>query len=258
MFMPPVHLWLDYLIRCKGPNRIHSPFVYDLYFHHILERRSYYAFADLNKIRGLLLASDEVLEGEDFGAGKFAQRKVSHVASKALQPAQEAELLFRLLNYFKPQTIVELGTSLGLTTLYMHFARPSADVHTFEGHAGTADFARRLFAQHANARIHLHRGAFADTLPAWLADGAHVDFVFLDGDHRFEPVLNNANMLKPALGDGSVVVVDDIRWSAGMWKAWKALCDDPFWDLKLDLGKLGLLIRRKAQTPEQFVLRYPR
>lgn len=258
MFMPPVHLWLDYLIRCKGPNRIHSPFVYDLYFHHILERRAYYAFGNLDRIRERLLACEDVLDGEDFGAGRFAQRKVTAVASKALQPRLEAELLFRLVNYFKPQTMAELGTSLGLTTLYLHFARKSAVLHTFEGHSGTADFAERLFAQQDASSIRLHRGAFADTLPELIAEGVQLDFVLLDGDHRFEPVLQNATLLKPALGDGSVVVVDDIRWSAGMWKAWKALCADPFWELKLDLGKLGLLIRRKAQTPEQFVLRYPR
>jgi predicted O-methyltransferase YrrM len=250
-------LWFSYFLRCKGPNRIHSPFIYDLYFHHILERRPYYAFVGLRKLRAQLLADERVLEGNDWGAGEFRTRKVSHIAARALQPEREAELLFRLVLFFRPKTIIELGSSLGLTTLYLHNARPSATLHTFEGHSGTAQFARRLFEQNGAAEIMLHEGPFAETLPELLFGGLKPDWVLLDGDHRYGPLLQYMNMLKPHLTENSVVVVDDIRWSSGMWKAWKQLCDDPFWELKLDIGKMGILIRRKAQTPQHFILRYP-
>lgn len=251
-------LWLSYFFQCKGPNRIHSPFIYDLYFHHILERRTYYAFKGLSSLRARLLIDENVLEGTDWGAGEFGQRKVAQIAQRALQPEREAELLFRLIQFFRPNNILELGTSLGLTTLYLQSARPSATLHTFEGHSGTAQFARRLFQENGADAIALHEGPFADALPVLLAEGFMPDFVLLDGDHRYAPLLQYIQMLKPHLSEGSVVVVDDIRWSPGMWKAWKELCNDPFWELKLDIGKMGMLIRRKAQTPQHFILRYPK
>jgi predicted O-methyltransferase YrrM len=255
--------WIAYAWHCKGPNRIHSPFVYDLYYHHILDHsRQYYAFDALHKLREALKTNSSTLAGQEPGAGSRSgkalhARKVNRVAQRALQPEREARMLFRLITWQKPKAVLELGTSLGLTALYLHKAAPEADFTTIEGHEGTAQFAAALFEKNQAGKIRLLNQNFEAALHRLRTETLLYDTVVLDGDHRYEAVCQLAETIKPLLSAHSVVVVDDIRWSAGMWKAWKQLRNDPFWEVRIDLGKIGLLIRRPGQTPQHFVLRYP-
>src|SRR5579863_834054 len=102
---------------------IHSPFVYDLVSKVLCDKSGDPAFAAIGGLRRRLLGDDGVLEVDDMGAGSvrgsLRARRVAEIARHAAKPPRIGRLLFRLAKYYRPTLVVELGTSLGLSTAYL-------------------------------------------------------------------------------------------------------------------------------------------
>jgi predicted O-methyltransferase YrrM len=71
------------------------------------------------------------------------------------------------------------------------------------------------------------------------------DFVLIDGDHRGEALKSYFQTIKPRLSQNAIVMIDDIRWSEDMFKAWKDILHDDTVTCSLDYFKFGLLFFRK-------------
>lgn len=252
-----------WLLRSGNAHGLHSPFVFGLYTTVIRNTGEYGAFARIEQRRQALLASSQVLDVTDFGAGsQVAQaggrrRSVHAIARHAAKPPRLAQLLFRLVNHFQPVTTLELGTSLGLTTAYLALADSRQQVISFEGCPNTAAVARQTFEQLAIPNVRLVEGNLDQTLPATLASLPQpVDFVFFDGNHRYEPTLRYFEQCLAKAHEGSVFVLDDIHWSAEMERAWAAIKAHPSVTVTIDLFFVGLVFFRKKQPRQDFWLRY--
>ncbi|MCW3105652.1 MAG: class SAM-dependent methyltransferase, partial [Segetibacter sp.] len=130
--------YLSYFLTAsngKG-HGVHSPFVFDFITNVLNDHRTFYAYDELEKLRRSLLSNKTVLTIEDFGAGsavhKSNERKVSDIARSSLKPKKFGQLMFRMVDYYKANTIVELGTSLGITTAYLASGNLKGQVYTFE------------------------------------------------------------------------------------------------------------------------------
>jgi predicted O-methyltransferase YrrM len=168
-----------------------------------------------------------------------------------------AQLLFRLVNHFQPATTLELGTSLGLTTAYLAAANSRQQVITFEGCPNTAAVARETFEKLELKNVRLVEGNLDQTLPATLAGLTKpVDFVFFDGNHRYEPTLRYFEQCLAKAHENSVFVLDDIHWSAEMEQAWEAIKAHSAVTVTVDLFYVGLVFFRKTQPRQDFWLRY--
>ena len=251
------------LLRAGTAHGLHSPFVFGLYTTVIRHSGEFSAYPRVEKRRQALLASDEVLEVSDFGAGSQVagaggrRRAVRAIARHAAKPPRLAQLLFRLVNHFRPATILELGTSLGLTTAYLAAADSRHRVITFEGCPNTAAVARETFAALHLPNVQLVEGNLDATLPATLAGLAvPLDFVFFDGNHRYEPTLRYFEQCLAKAHENSVFVLDDIHWSAEMEQAWTAIKAHPAVTVTVDLFYVGLVFFRKKQPRQDFWLRY--
>ncbi len=262
--MHQVFAFLRYwLLRSGNSHGLHSPFVFGLYTTVIRHTGQYAAYAKVEKRRQELLSSQQVLEVTDFGAGSQVagaggrRRAVRDIARHAAKSPRLAQLLFRLVNHFRPATILELGTSLGLTTAYLALADSRKQVITFEGCPTTAAVARHTFTQLNIRNVRLIEGNLDATLPATLANLAQpLDFVFFDGNHRYEPTLRYFEQCLSRAHEDSVFVVDDIHWSAEMERAWAAIKAHPSVTVTIDLFYVGLVFFRKKQRREDFWLRY--
>lgn len=251
--------YFRYLLRAKTKYYIHSPFVYELSEDVIYDKRRYYAFDDIAYIRGLLLASDAKIQTRDFGAGSHAHndtqtRLVRHLAQDVAVPQRVGELLFRLVNYYQPQQILELGTSLGIGTLYMAMACKQAQVTTIEGCPETAQLAAQLFQKLELTKIAAKIGNFDDILPHILTQIPQLDFVFFDGNHQYEPTLRYFEQCLPKIHANTVFVFDDIYWSPDMARAWQSIKQHPQVSVTIDLYRLGLVFFRQGQAKENFTL----
>jgi predicted O-methyltransferase YrrM len=252
-----------WLLHSGNAHGLHSPFVFSLYTTVIRHTGEYAAYAQVEKRRQELLASSQVLEVTDFGAGSQVagaggrRRAVRDIARHAAKPPRLAQLLFRLVNHFRPATILELGTSLGLTTAYLALADSRNQVITFEGCPNTADVARQTFEKLAIQNVRLVEGNLDQTLPGTLAGLAQpLDFVFFDGNHRYEPTLRYFEACLAKAHENSVFVLDDIHWSAEMERAWEAIKAHPSVTITIDLFYVGVVFFRKKQPRQDFWLRY--
>src|SRR6185436_5195105 len=143
--------YLNYYLSAanrKG-HGIHSPFVFDFITRVLNDRTEY---EDYNKVEGLRkksLKDQTILAIEDHGAGSSSsaskERSVSLIAKHAVKSKKYAQLLYRIAKYYRSNSIIELGTSLGITTSYLSLAGPGGNVFTLEGSTEIANVARQNF-----------------------------------------------------------------------------------------------------------------
>ncbi len=251
------YLW--FWLHSGNAHAIHSPFVFQLYTQVICTPIPYYCFENIEDSRTDLLTSTRQLEVQDFGAGSkilsSRKRKVRDIARHSEKSPQLAQLLFRLVNHFQPNTIFDLGTCLGTTTLYLAHARTQATFYTFEGDPNLAALAVERFARFRFTNIHSVVGNLDQTLAETLATIDRLDFVFFDANHRLEPTLRYFEQCLTKAHADSVFVFDDIYWSDEMQQAWQQIKSHPSVTLTIDLFHLGLVFFREKQPVQHFQLR---
>ena len=223
---------------------IHSPFVFDFVTAVCRDQKIYEDYARVERLRSGLLKNHTLLEVTDLGAGsaygQSRQRTVSSIARRAAKPKKFGQLLYRIAAHYQPKTILELGTSLGLSTAYLALGNPKARVYTIEGSARIAEVAKNNFRELGLNNTELREGPFSEQLPGLLRDTGPVDLAFIDGDHRYSSTLDYFEQLIVRAAAHSVLIFDDIHWSAGMQSAWKRICGDPRVMLSIDLFSMGM------------------
>jgi predicted O-methyltransferase YrrM len=173
-----------------------------------------------------------------------------------VKPEKYGQLLFRLVNHFKPKNILEIGTSLGITTLYLATPDTLSKVITLEGSEQTANVAALNFKMAEVKNIEIIRGEFSETLPAAIARLNTLDFVYFDGNHRREATLKYFKACLQRHNEESVFVFDDIYHSKEMFEAWKEIKEHSEVTLSLDLFSLGIIFFRRERIKQHFTLRF--
>ncbi|TAL63366.1 MAG: class I SAM-dependent methyltransferase [Bacteroidetes bacterium] len=251
--------YLKYWFLAKNGHGIHSPFVFGLYNDVINKKGSYYSFDKIEQLRKKLLASKKKIEVKDLGAGRSGKRTISKIAEGSAKNRKYCELLFRLAYHFKPTIILELGTSLGISTSYLASANPNTQVITIEGCPNTAAEAKKNFESLGLKNIEPIVGNFDVVLPDVLASSRQQgagNLVFIDGNHRKAPTLNYFKLCLARASNDSIFIFDDIHWSDEMEDAWEEIKAHPNISLTVDLFFLGIVFFRKEQVKENFTLRY--
>jgi len=252
--------YLKYRLKAKGAHQIHSPFVFDFYNDILHNKHAFYAYDNVENQRAILLKNTTTIDVKDFGKGskifKSNKRAVADIAKHVVKQKKYGQLLFRMMNAYAPKNAIELGTSLGISTLYLAMSNAQIPVHTFEGCPATLAIAEGNFKALKQTNIHTHLGPFASTLPNALKELKKVDFCFIDGHHDEAATLNYFELILSHLHNESIVVLDDINWSEGMQKAWKTITQHPRVTVSLDLHQMGIVFFRKEQVKEHFELRF--
>jgi predicted O-methyltransferase YrrM len=244
----------------KG-HGIHSPFVFDFIKNVLNDKTNYECYKLIEDRRKTLLNDATVIEVEDFGAGssviKTNKRIVKNIAQSSLKPKKFSQLLFRVVQYYQPKTILELGTSFGITTAYLAKGNTTAKVYSCEGAKNIAQIAQQTFAHLQLKNIELNEGDFTNTLPLLLTQIKNIDFAFVDGNHRKEPTLNYFKQLLNYSTASTVLIFDDIHWSTGMEAAWKEIKHHPQVTLTIDLFFIGIVcINPAIKVKQHFVIRF--
>lgn len=246
--------------NAKG-HGIHSPFVFHFIKFILNDRKQYACYSTIEQHRKQLLHDPAEIEVMDFGAGsgviKNNKRKVKDIASSSLKPAKFSQLLFRIVQFYQPQNIVELGTSFGITTAYLSRGNTKGMVYTLEGAETIASIAKNTFKKLSAENIKLIRGDFSQTLPGLLEKLEFVDLVFIDGNHRKIPTLAYFNQFLSKCKPTSVLIFDDIHWSAEMEEAWQEIKDHNAVTLTIDIFFIGLVfINPDFKIKQHFQIRF--
>ncbi len=250
--------FLRYYWRAATIYNTDSPFIYDFYTNVLNDDRQFYAFGWIDSYRQTLLHNTASINVSDFGAGSqrlaTTSRRIADIAQTSVSPRWQGEFLFRLVNWLQPTTKLEIGTSLGITTLYQYFPNTQSQFYTLEGCPQIANIAQQQFQKYPNAPQTVV-GNFDETLAPTLERLQRLDYAFIDGNHRLEATLRYVNACLPYTHENSVLVLDDIYWSPEMRQAWQQVRQLPNVTLSIDLFKMGLIFFRPTHTaPQHYTL----
>lgn len=256
-----IKTYLQFLWHSKNEHAVHSPFVFTLITKCFYDTKSKPEYAVLKKYRNSLLENKNTIEVTDFGAGskvfKSNTREISKIAKTAGISPKRAELLFRIVNYFQPQSILELGTSLGLATSALSLGSRSlgtnAKITTLEGCPETAKIAQNQFRQFGLTNIYSEVTEFT----AYLSKLQNLNFklIYFDGNHQKQATLDYFELLLPTITNETVWIFDDIHWSSEMEEAWEIIKNHPAVTVTIDLFQWGLVFFRREQPKEHFTIR---
>jgi predicted O-methyltransferase YrrM len=253
---------IDYIYfigRSNNSHGIHSPFVFNLYNEVLNVKKEYYFVGPIESLRASYLNNQEEIDMIDLGAGSTlgvaSKRKISKIASTSLQSPKNAALLFRLVDYFQPKNIMELGTSLGITTCYLAKASKKSNIISVEGNPALASIAQQGFQKLAIQNITCKSGSFDTHFLPSLNELKQVDFILFDGNHRLEPTMKYFEQSLPFINENTVFVFDDIYWSEEMKQAWQKIKGNSQVSITIDLFDMGLVFFRKGHKKQDFLLR---
>lgn len=252
--------FLRYLLFAKNEHSIHSPFVFELYTKVIRNVTNEPVFENIEAIRAQMKKSTQQIEVVDYGAGSRVsnspRRKIATIAKNAQKTPKFSQLLFRLIQHFQPEVVFDLGTSLGITTLYEAKAAPKSRIYSFEGCPQTAQVASKNLESLQASGVELIIGNLDETLRNQAEKVSKIDFAFFDANHRYEPTVRYFAQCLEKTHEGSVFVFDDIHWSSEMEKAWIEIQAHPSVMLTIDLFYVGLVFFGNKQPKQHFVLRF--
>lgn len=252
-----IRRYLTYLLQAKTKYYLHSPFVYHLMSEVIQDDRHFYAFDEIDALRSSLLKSKKIIRVKDMGAGSNKMgldRRIGDIAKYASANAKKGKLLFNLANHYQCKHILELGTSLGLSTAYMAKADSNIKLTTVEACPITVQEAQANFEALYLDNIHLINDTFENAIPTLLNKKETFDLIYFDGNHQKEATLKYFSQLLSLKNSNSIFVFDDINWSAGMYEAWISIVDHPDVSVTVDLFKMGLVFFKKDQAKQHFRL----
>jgi predicted O-methyltransferase YrrM len=246
--------------NAKG-HGIHSPFVFNFIRLVLNDTNLYPEYRKVEMLRHSLSRNHFELKVDDLGAGSlvstFERRTISQIVRTAAKQRKYAQLLFRMAHYYNPPVMLELGTSLGISSAYIALGNPKGKLITIEGAKQVSNIASDIFKQLKLENIEPLVGNFDDLLPEVLKDLATVDMVFLDGNHRKEPTLNYFRLLLEKINNNSVIIIDDIHWSDEMEQAWEIIKADAAVHLSIDLFFMGVVFfKEEFKIKQHFTIRY--
>ncbi|NTW23558.1 MAG: class I SAM-dependent methyltransferase [Lentimicrobium sp.] len=254
--------YLVYLFRAKNRHGIHSPFVYDFINKVLNDKTAYPEYKLVEEKRRALLRNGNLVEIIDFGGSKSRigysthLRRVKDIAAKAGIPVKYGRLLYRIVRYFKPSTMLEMGTSLGISTMYQATAAPAGKFLAMEGCASTVEFAVNNLNAINIPDVHFTVGNFDKVLPGLLKNTGVIDYAFIDGNHTKKATLNYFGQLIQHTGNDSVYIFHDIHWSAEMEQAWEEIKKHENVTVTIDLFFMGLVFFRKELSRQHFIIRF--
>ena len=252
--------YIQFLWHSKNQHGVHSPFVFDLVTKCLYDKTQKPEYGILKAYRQSLLQNKNTIEVTDFGAGsrvfRSNTREISKIAQTAGISPKRAELLYRIVNYFQPQNILEIGTSLGLATVALSHGTQSAQTTTLEGCPETSKVAQKQF-QTSNFKSDTTKfiiTEFSEYLKNYQV-AIKYQLIYFDGNHSKQATLDYFELLLPTITNETIWIFDDIHWSEDMEEAWKSIKEHPRVTVTIDTFQWGLVFFRSEQEKENFIIR---
>lgn len=253
--------YLKFLWHSKNEHAVHSPFVFTLITKCFYDRKPKPEYLVLNEYRKALSENKNTIEVTDFGAGskvfKSNKREIAKIAKTAGITKKRAEILLRITTYFQPETILEIGTSLGLATSALALGSRSngTKIITLEGCPETSKVAQEQLEKFGLTNVEFVVSEFSSHLEKMNPSTEHFSLIYFDGNHQKQATLDYFELLLPTITNDTVWIFDDIHWSLEMEDAWNTIKKHPKVTVTIDTFQWGFVFFRYEQPKEHFIIR---
>ncbi len=254
--MRKVISYLKHRFAATSVYGAHSPFLYEL-FNEVFDK----PFSEQDRLAweehlSLLLSDRHPIRFEEHGAGNNQNRTmtIAEIAKSSSISSKEARLLINLTKHIHPATILELGTSTGVSANAFRIAAPEAKITTIEGCRELAEYIGTL---RKDEQTQIIATTFDDFFASPSVVDQKWDLVYIDGNHAFDATLRYYEIIKEKHSHkGTCLIFDDIYWSAGMTNAWKKIITDPSNTLTLDLFCMGIVFFDPKLSKQHFCINF--
>ncbi|WP_397362206.1 O-methyltransferase [Olleya sp. R77988] len=252
-----IQSYLKFLKSATNQHGVHSPFVYDLVTKCFYDKTKHTDYTIIKTYINTLSNNTNTIEVTDLGSGsqvfKSNTRPISKLAKVAGSSFKEVKLLYRLSQYFQFNSILELGTSLGIATQALALGNPKAKLTTIEGCPNISKFTKQSFNNFNLKNCEILTGDFSNIIQTLTSNS--YDLIYFDGNHQKEATLHYFEALLKTKHNNSVFVFDDIYWSKDMTDAWQVIKQHPQVTVTIDTYNFGFVFFRKEQVKEHFKIR---
>lgn len=229
---------ISYLLRSKENEKL--PDVFNEFILDSMFQMS--SYIDCCEYRLNMLADNTMLNVKDFGTGNSGQRKVKDIACKSSTDVRYGGVMQKIIDAFKVESILELGTSVGIGTMFLARTNAKTEVTTIEGCPETSKFAKSEFAKRKIANVNFINDDFDHLFASNMLKDQRFDLAFIDGNHTSEATIRYFdNIIKRYSNKKSIIIVDDINWSRDMYDAWKEISSRMPDSLRINLFRMGII-----------------
>lgn len=238
-------------------HRVHSPNIFN-FFKYVIFSKEKFDYSLAENTYTALRKNRESVTVTTFGAkgGKTKDVKISSLAKKSSSKGKYGRLLQRTANFLQPRKILELGTSLGVGTLYLSSGSPDSKIITVEGCTSIHNLARESFAVNNAQNIEAVNSGFDEVLDNLIAENQDIDLVYIDGNHTYQATMDYYELFSRRLESGAVLLFDDINWSKGMSKAWREIVKDSKSTVTIETARMGIVFLNPKLTPKHYCTRF--
>jgi predicted O-methyltransferase YrrM len=192
MILHSIKSYLKFLWNSKNQHGVHSPFVYNLLTKCFYNKTNYQEYSIL---------------------------KSNHKSANYPISSKQVNLLFRVVHYFQPKSILEIGSSLESATSVFSLGHKNAIISS----------------QNSSSEFY--------------------DLIFFGGNSSKKEVLEYFEMLMPTCTNDSVWIINAIHGSKDMEDTWEIIKNHPKVTVTIDTFYLGFVFFRSEQKKEHFVIR---
>lgn len=244
--------YFKYFLSAKSKHAVHSPFTYN-FVDNVVTSAFGFQSRKIERERKRLLKSSEVIDFKDFGKqGNVFRREISSIAKNALKSKKYAQLLGQTVKFYKPKKVLELGTSLGLTTACL--AQKNTEVITIEGDPTVAKKAKEVWEKLKLNNITSIVGDFDSALDS--VKEQVFDIIYIDGNHHYTPTMRYFKILQKNAHPSTLFIFDDIHYSKEMERVWTELKNMHKVRVSIDLFFLGFISLDESLSKQDYVIRY--
>ena len=256
-FFQQIKYRFSYFLNAVNEHSLHSPFIYEFYTEVVRSKKLNTDFSEIERLREVLIKDKSTVKESETSSktNKSASKAVKSIASEQLTSAKYSTLLYRIVKYFNVQQIVELGTCLGINTLYLAKYKAS-QVLTFEENPSIAKIAQANFDQQQAHNIKIIEGSMSRKLSYFLNGSIKPDLVYIDASHKFETVMKCFNMVINNKHDETIVIINNIKWPKPMQKAWETIVNHQEVTMSIDLNKWGIVFFKLNFIKKHYILMF--
>ncbi|MCQ2344843.1 MAG: class I SAM-dependent methyltransferase [Paludibacteraceae bacterium] len=222
-----IKVWLRYQLKAhyRRGHHVHSPYTYRLFRNVLFERWPYYSFNEIEKIR-----KNQAQNGEKSDNPKYTQ------------------LLQRLCATNNAKTIIEIGRTNGISTMYLASNNTHSTVYSISDKKPTDVFIKTRYTN-----IHQCKAA---ELQRTIDKAESIDILYVRRSCGFNEIDNIFDLCKPKSNDGSIFIFDDIHKDSQTEKKWENILESDNVTLSLDLYRVGLVWFKKDLKKQHYTVKY--
>lgn len=232
--------YLNFYRAALTKYKVHSPFVFEFVNDVFEDQRFYHAFGLIEDYRRNLLGNAEKI------LAKNQEQTINQLSKNELEKKYGA-ILFKTILKYKPKTILEIGTGLGVATLYQAMPNSTTPVITLSEETVLARKTIQYFNQLGTRNITLLPGPIHDSLPKSIAILPTLDFIFFNDFWGTTTTLGYLETCLQHIHSDTIIVVNQPNASTEKTQFWQSIKQLPQVKLSLDLFNLGFVFFRSEQ-----------